>query len=94
MKINMIRYLKQYSNTFKYRKYPCKKCLVKATCNDLARDCQYKEDHFKYDRAKENVKDELSEWFFIVSFFGGMAFVVLTFILGIWKWVEIGWAYF
>lgn len=67
-------------------KSPCKKCLVKAACQ---RTCEIKENFYKTNRKINRIDDCIEIVVIMICFFAGCLFVFVTFIFGIWKWVEL-----
>ena len=83
----------KFGRNYKYRKYPCAKCLVKVTCLEMS-TCDLYIDHGKYSQVRKSMKEEVAELIFVICLFGGLAFVILTLLFGLWKWVEILNGYF
>jgi hypothetical protein len=83
----------KFGRNFKYRKYPCAKCLVKVTCLEMS-TCELYIDHGKYSQVWKGLKEECTELIFITCCFGGFGFVILTAGFGLWKWGEIIYGYF
>jgi len=94
MKILIFDLIIKLGKNIKYAKNPCKKCLVKITCDQYA-DCEeYQNTHVKFYKIWKDVKNECSELMFLGFLFSGFAFVILTVLFGLWKWVEILHSYF
>jgi len=80
------------------RAHPCKTCLVQATCNPAPHDrplTMIKKKCNKY-TAFLNTKDladttgnNIEVFSFITFFVLGVILFIITFGLGLWKWVEL-----
>jgi len=90
---DLFNYIYDLALDLKYIKYPCKKCLVKVQCLQMNK-CEPYQDHLKFIKDWKNVKTEITDWFFVMCIFGGLAFICLTFVFGLYKWGEIGYKYF
>jgi len=93
MKILLFDLIIRFGRNFKYRKYPCAKCLVKVTCLEMT-TCELYINHGKYFRIWKDLKNECTELIFIASCFGGLGFVIVTALFGLWKWGDIIYGYF
>jgi len=68
---------------------PCKKCLVRATCQPPEPECP---DYKRYICRKNwlGLLQTDVEWWIIGSILiSGILFIISTFAFGIWKWIEI-----
>lgn len=78
--------------------HPCKKCLVQVTCNPAPHDrpiIMLKTECNKYKTfvnrrdLVESLGDSVEVYSAVVCFIVGGLLILLTFIFGCWKWVEI-----
>ena len=93
MNFPIFNYMIKLGKNIKYIKYPCKKCLVKITCNQMS-SCEMYKNHMAYDKYKKDVYEEFQELCFIACLFGGLGFTIVTVAFGLWKWGEIVYGYF
>ncbi len=68
---------------------PCKKCLVRPTCQPTLDTCpRYKKYHNRrYDI--EGLTGDIEWWIIGTMLSVGLLFIITTFAFGIWKWSEI-----
>lgn len=89
---DVLKYLKIIINVARHLRFykdPCKKCLVKVTCNPMAEKCKQFHNHRRLHGYYENFLDETKEWTATLIVLGGVLFIPITFCFGLWKWVEL-----
>ena len=78
--------------------HPCKKCLVQAKCNPAPHDKSMTMINIEYDKYNrfvyrkslvESLGDTIDVYSAIACFIVGIILILLTFIFGCWKWVEL-----
>lgn len=79
----MLEFVRQW---YIKNKNPCKKCLVQAACQ---KTCTTKENFYKTARKINKLDSEIEIGFLLTCFLSGILFMVITFIFGLWKWVEL-----
>ena len=70
-------------------KNPCKKCIVRATCEPWTTNCDKWEKFIDQRNKAESTGDNIEVWAVIILIILGMLLVAVTFGLGIVKWSEM-----
>ena len=68
---------------------PCKKCLVRPTCDPFASGCdEWKQFINKRDMA-ESIGNDIEAYILLGAITIGLLFIIVTFVLGLWVWFDI-----
>jgi len=70
---------------------PCKKCLVQASCNPMRQNkrCDAYTIYLKRRQEYTATGGDVDVYTFLGVAVVGTLFVIATFCLGVWKWVEL-----
>lgn len=70
---------------------PCKICLVQVTCNptSLRGKCELYNKYLKRLGQADTWGSNVDVWTFLIMAGTGVLFILTTFGLGLWKWVEL-----
>lgn len=69
---------------------PCKMCLVKVTCEISQKSkCKSYSSYCKTIRFIDTIDSWIENAFIGGVIFGGLLFIITTFLLGIWQWIQI-----
>ena len=72
----------------KYLK-PCKKCLVRATCEPFKIDCDKWNKYIDQRDNAEETGSEIESYILLIALIVGTLFIGVTFGLGIREWIRI-----
>ena len=70
-------------------KNPCKKCIVRATCEPFTANCNKWEEFIDQRDNAESIGNDVEAYILLGAIIIGLLFIILTFGLGLWVWFDI-----